>query len=114
MKRLIEIRSYKLKPGAAAKFHDVVVEQAMPMLLRWKLDVVAFGPSQHEPDSYFLVRAFDDMDDLRAQQAAFYGSEEWKTGPRAAVIGEIESFLNTVLWLSQDAIEDMRRLNALP
>lgn len=113
MKRLVEIRSYKLKPGAASKFHRVVVEQAIPMLRRWKLDVVAFGPSAHEADTYFLVRSFKDLDDLRAQQGAFYGSEEWKTGPRAQVIGEIDGFLNTVLWLSPAAIEDMRALNRI-
>ena len=30
--RLVEIRSYKLKPGQAAAFHDAVVNQAVPML----------------------------------------------------------------------------------
>lgn len=111
MKRLVEIRSYKLKPGEAAAFHDAVVHTVMPML-RSVMDVVAFGPSAHEPDTYFLVRAYADLTDLEAQQAAFYGSGAWRQGPREAIVSRIESYLNTVLWLSPAAIDDMRRLNA--
>lgn len=111
MKRLIEIRSYKLKPGEATAFHEAVAGTVMPMLLPL-MDVVAFGPSAHESDTYFLVRAYADLADLEAQQASFYGSDAWRQGPREAIVGRIESYLNTVLWLSPEAVEDMRRLNA--
>src|SRR5437867_6013499 len=40
-KRLIEVRSYKLKPGTAAAFHAVVVSSGMPLLREWGTDVVA-------------------------------------------------------------------------
>ena len=112
--RLVEIRSYKLKPGTQAAFETVAREQAVPMLRRWKMDVVSFGPSPHEPDTYYLVRAYDDLADRNAQQAAFYGSEEWKRGPRDAVLPLVESFLNTLLVLSPASIEDLRRSNPEP
>jgi hypothetical protein len=111
MKRLIEIRSYKLKAGEAAAFHEAVVKTVMPML-RDAMDVVAHGPSAHEPDTYFLIRAYADLADLESQQAAFYGSAAWREGPRNAIVPRIESYLNTVLWLSPEAVDDMRRLNA--
>lgn len=111
MKRLVEIRSYKLKPGEATAFHDAVAHTVMPML-KQAMDVVAFGPSAHEPDTYFLVRAYADLADLNAQQTTFYGSDAWRQGPREGIVSRIESYLNTVLWLSPVAIDDMRRLNA--
>ena len=83
MKRLIEIRSYKLKAGEAAAFHDAVLTTVMPML-REAMDVVAHGPSAHEPDTYFLVRAYADLADLEAQQGAFYGSDAWRNYMRRA------------------------------
>jgi hypothetical protein len=43
MKHFVEIRSYNLKPGARQKLHDLFVRQALPMLVRWKVDVVAYG-----------------------------------------------------------------------
>ena len=111
MKRLVEIRSYKLKPGVLASFHTAMVSLAVPLLRQWHTDVVAFGPSAHEADTYYLVRAYADLDDLNAQQDAFYGSEVWRSGPRESVVSLIESFLNTVLWLSPEGVEDLRRHN---
>ena len=111
--RLVEIRSYKLKPGTAEEFHAVVGDLAVPMLRRWQTDVVAFGPSAHEPETYFLVRAYASLADLEAQQDAFYGSTEWREGPREAIVSRIDSHLSTVLWLSEPSVEDLRRSNQL-
>ena len=33
------------------------------MLRRWKVDVVAYGPSLHDSDSYYLMRAFPSVPD---------------------------------------------------
>ncbi len=112
MNRLIEIRSYKLKPGEGPEFHRAVEERAIPMLERWNTDVVAHGFSAHEADTYFLIRSYESLADLKARQDAFYGSDEWRSGPRAAVVDKIVSYLNTVLWLSPAAIDNMRELNA--
>jgi NIPSNAP len=112
MQRLIEIRSYQLKPGTAAEFHAAVETAALPMLREWGTDVVAYGPSEHAPDTYFLIRAYADLDDLNRRQDAFYGSEEWRNGPRESIVSRIESHLSTVLWMSPEAIEDLRRRNA--
>ena len=113
-KRLIEVRSYKLKPGATAAFHATAVSSAIPLLREWGTDVIAFGPSAHEPDTYFLIRAYSDLADLKARQDAFYGSDAWKNGPRESIVPLVVSYLNTVLWLSQEAIDDLRRLNSGP
>lgn len=109
MKRLVEIRSYKLKSGATAALHDLFTTRAVPLLREWGTDVVAFGPSSHEADTYFLIRAYDDLADLQTRQDAFYGSDVWRKGPREAILAQIENYLNTVLWLSPAAIEDLRQ-----
>jgi hypothetical protein len=111
VQRLVEIRAYQLKPGAAAEFHAAVETVALPMLRDWGTDVVAYGPSAHAPDSYYLIRAYADVDDLNRRQDAFYGSDEWRGGPREAIVSRIESYLSTVLWMSPEAIEDLRRRN---
>jgi hypothetical protein len=111
-KRLIEVRSYKLKPGTAEAFHAAATGAAVPLLKKFGMEVVAFGPSPHETDAYFLIRAYADLGDRNAQQEAFYGSDAWKQGPRASIVPLVESYLNTVLWLSSEAIDDLRKLNA--
>ena len=111
MRRLVEIRSYQLKRGAAAEFHAAVETSALPLLRDWGTDVVAYGPSPHAPDTYYLIRAYANLEDLNRSQDAFYGSDEWRNGPREAIVSRIESHLSTVLWMSPEAIEDLRRRN---
>jgi NIPSNAP len=111
MKKLVEIRTYLLKPGTQADFHAAMVEQALPMVRASGMDVVAFGTSSHEQDTYFLARAYADQASMVAQQNAFYNSDAWRQGPRALLVDRIDSYLNTLLWLSDAAIEDMRALN---
>ena len=71
MKRLIEIRSYALKAGTAEAFTETFVTRALPMLREAGIDVVAFGKSMHDPNAWYLIRAFDDFADLNAREDAF-------------------------------------------
>ena len=111
MQRLVEIRAYALKAKTASEFHEVVKNTAIPMLQSFGMDVVAFGPSAHDESAYFLIRAFDDLPHLQSQQDAFYGSQLWLQGPREAIMSRIESYLSTVVWLSPESIDDLRRSN---
>jgi len=108
-KRAVEIRSYNLKPGSRDDFHRIVVTEAMPMLRRWKVDVVAFGPSPHDETSYYLVRAFADLADRQRSEDAFYGSEEWKQGPRERILALIESYTTVVLDMDDATVSRLRR-----
>ena len=57
----VEIRSYNLKPGTRDRFRDLALKEALPLLKKWNIDVVAHGPSLHDKDSYFLIRAFSSV-----------------------------------------------------
>jgi hypothetical protein len=107
--RIVEIRSYKLKPGTLDEFHRLVTEFSLPMLARWKLDVVRSGPSLHDDDSYFLMRSFADMAERERQEEAFYGSDEWRLGPRAGILALIESYGETVFEADEAVVEALRR-----
>lgn len=113
MNRLIEIRSYKLKPGSGAEFHDLVAHQSVPLLAQSEMDVVAFGQSEHDADAYYLIRAFESLDHLRASQDAFYTSPAWRQGPREAIVSLIEEDSNAVLWLCVEAISAIRLSHAI-
>jgi hypothetical protein len=94
---IVEIRTYTLKPGSGAGFHRTFVEDALPMLERWGVDVVAFGPSLDDDDAYFLMRAYRSVDERQQSQDAFYGSEEWRNGPREAIVSKIETLISVVV-----------------
>ena len=69
------------------------------MLKRWKVDVVAYGPSLHDKDSYFLMRALRRHRTAAESEDAFYGSEEWIKGPRERVLADIDSYTTIVVHL---------------
>jgi hypothetical protein len=94
---VIEIRSYRLNPGSGQEFHRLVVEESMPMLERWGVDVVAFGPALDDDDLYVLIRRYASVDELRRSQDAFYGSAEWREGPREAIVSLIETDISVVV-----------------
>jgi hypothetical protein len=108
-RRAVEVRTYNLKPGARAEFHRLASEVAVPMLRRWNVDVVAHGPSPHDETSYYLIRQYADLAERQRSQDAFYGSDEWRQGPRDAILALIESYTTIVLELEAAAVDGLRR-----
>ena len=110
MNHFVEIRSYTLKPGTREEFHRLVVEQSMPMLKRWNMDVVAYGPSRHDENSYYLIRRFDNLAHRDQSEESFYGSDEWRQGPREAVLACIENYTEVVLELDDVTLQGLRKV----
>ena len=113
-RRLVEIRAYRLKPGTRDDFHAAMTRQALPMVRAYGMDVVAHGPSPLDADGYFLARSFASLDQLTAQEDEFYGSAPWREGPREALVSRIETYIDTLMWLSPAAIDDLRAGNVPP
>jgi ketosteroid isomerase-like protein len=111
--RVVEIRSYHLKAGTRDRFHQTFLKEALPMLRRWQVDVVGFGPSLHDADSYFLMRAFDGVDQRQKAEDAFYGSAEWTEGPRERILADIDSYTTIVVRLDAATIEDLRKRGSI-
>jgi hypothetical protein len=113
-RRLVEIRAYRLKPGTRDAFHAAATNEALPMVRAYGMDVVTHGPVPHDPNGYFLVRSFADLAELTKQENEFYGSAPWRDGPREALVSRIETYVDTLLWLSPAAIDDLRAGNVPP
>ena len=108
-RRSVEIRALNLKPGTRAEFHRIYMECSLPLLRRWKMDVVSFGPSPHDQTTYYVIRAFANLAERQASEDAFYGSDDWKKGPREALLSLIESYIDVVLELDEPTIAALRR-----
>jgi NIPSNAP protein len=109
MNHFLEIRSYTLQPGTRDEFHRLFLEEAMPLLKRWKVDVVAYGPSLHDENSYYLMRRYNSLAQREQNEDAFYGSDEWRQGPRAAILALIENYTEIVLELDGVTLKGLRK-----
>jgi len=106
---LVEIRSYNLKPDTRAEFHRLFIEEAYPMLQHWNVDVVAYGPSLHNENFYYLIRRFDSLAQREQAEESFYASDNWHTGPREAILALIENYLDIVLELDEVTAQGLRK-----
>ena len=107
--RLLEVRTYRLKAGTGPALHDAFIRKGVPLVKQAGMDVVAFGFSADDPDGYFLMRAFSSAEHRQSTEDAFYSSDAWRKGPRQSIIEHIESYQDTLLWLSSEAVEQLRR-----
>ena len=111
---LLEIRSYNLKPGERDRFQERFVHESLPLLERWHVDVVAYGPSLLDRDSWFLMRAFTSLDARNRQEDAFYASDAWRKGPRTAVLAAIESYTTVIIRVDQPTLDGLRHSMTTP
>jgi hypothetical protein len=108
MSRIIEIRVLTLKPGMRATFHQLYVAQALPLLIKWQMDVVRYGPSLHDDNTYCVIRSFDSLDARQQIEDAYYASDDWRRGPREAMLACIENYVDTVLEVDEIALQGLR------
>src|SRR5256885_14171506 len=69
---IIEILTLDIKPGGRDEFHQVYVNQSLPLLKKWNFRVLAYGPSLHDDKSYYVIRAFRSLEDRQKSEDAFY------------------------------------------
>ena len=72
MNHFVEIRSLNIKPGGRDEFHRLYIEQALPLLKRWNFDVVAYGPSLHDENTYYVIRRFDSLAQREQMEESYY------------------------------------------
>ncbi|WP_312994788.1 hypothetical protein [Chryseobacterium flavum] len=107
--KIIEILQYTLKKGTGEEFHQIMKEVSVPLHIHNGIDVVSYGNSLHDSDCYYLIRSFDDEESMATALENFYSGNDWKNGPREDIISRIGESMKSVLAVSQDAIEKLRK-----
>jgi hypothetical protein len=93
---VFEILTLEIKAGRRDEFHKVYLTQSVPLLKKWNFDLVAYGPSLHDANSYYVIRRFKSLEDREKSEDAFYSSNDWKSGPRDAIMGLVDHFAYAV------------------
>jgi hypothetical protein len=108
---ILEIRTYRLRPGTRDEFVRLMRNESVPLLEEFGIQVVDCGPSLVAEDGHeeaYLIRAFPSLEAHRRQEDAFYSSDAWLDGPRAAVLAPIESYHTIVLETSEAVVAGLR------
>jgi hypothetical protein len=109
MNHFIEIRTLNLKPGTREQFHRLYVGEALPLLKRWNMDIVAHGPSLHDENTYYVIRRFDSLAQREQMEDTYYASDDWRQGPREALLALIESYVDVVLEVDEVTVRGLQK-----
>jgi hypothetical protein len=81
---VIELRNYLLKPGTRDEFINYFKNHFIDSQKSMGAAVPAMFTIKNEPDRFFWIRGFDNMNQRSQFLPAFYGGEVWKKfGPAA-------------------------------
>jgi hypothetical protein len=75
---IIEMRTYKTTPGMRARFLEIFRTRSVPA--HDKIGMKILGPflSVENPDVFFFMRGFPDLESRESMKAKFYEGELWK------------------------------------
>ena len=89
---IIEMRSYKLKPGKRAEFLEIFRTRSVPA--HDEIGMKILGPflSLEDPDTFFFMRGFPDLQSREPMKAKFYEGELWKSELENKLMPMIEKY----------------------
>jgi hypothetical protein len=87
---IIEMRTYKLKPGCRPQFLQLFRSKSIPV--HEKIGMRILGPllSVEDPDTFFFMRGFPDLPSREPMKAKFYEGELWKSELENVLMPKIE------------------------
>ena len=89
---IVEMRTYKTKPGKRAEFLEVFRTRSVPA--HDEIGMKILGPflSVEDPDTFFFMRGFPDLASREPMKARFYEGELWKSELENVVMPMLEKY----------------------
>ena len=87
--RIVEMRTYKTKPGCRDRFIEIFRARSVPAHAEIGMKILGPFLSVEDPDTFFFMRGFPDLASREPMKARFYEGELWK--------GELESVMMPML-----------------
>jgi hypothetical protein len=75
---IIEMRTYKTKPGCRAQFLEIFRKKSIPAHEEIGMKIPGPFLSVEDPDTFFFMRGFPDLPSREPMKAKFYEGELWK------------------------------------
>ena len=89
---IIEMRTYKTKPGCRPQFLRIFRSKSIPA--HEEIGMKILGPflSVEDPDTFFFMRGFPDLSAREPMKAKFYEGELWKRELENVLMPMIEKY----------------------
>jgi hypothetical protein len=101
---LLDVRIYRIQPGKATEFDQLVRKETVPLARSFGHLVVAFGPSVEASDVYYLIRSFPSREDRKVGLERLYTSAEWLDRYDKRVSELLVSYVTVVLAVASSVV----------
>jgi hypothetical protein len=89
---IIEMRTYKLKPGTRERFLEIFRTKSVPAHAEIGMKILGPFLSIEDPDTFFFMRGFPDLASRDPLKAQFYEGELWKKELENVLMPMIEKY----------------------
>jgi hypothetical protein len=89
---IIEMRTYKLKPGTRERFLETFRSRSIPAHRALGMAISEPLLSVEDPDTFFFMRGFPDLASREPMKAKFYESALWKEELEQVLMPMIEKY----------------------
>jgi hypothetical protein len=89
---IIEMRTYTTKPGMRSRFIEIFVSKSVPA--HHEIGMKILGPflSVDDPDTFFFMRGFPDLESREPMKARFYEGNLWKHELESVLLPILEKY----------------------
>ncbi len=70
--------------------------------------MVAYGPSLHDESMYYVIRCYESLSQREQMEDTYYASDDWRQGPREAILALIENYVDVVLEVDEVTVQGLR------
>jgi hypothetical protein len=89
---IVEVRSYRIKPGRRQEFIQFFETRAVPALRSYGMLVLGPLLNLENPNKFVWLRSFPSLEERDPMKDAFYESDLWKGELEAIAMPMLESY----------------------
>jgi hypothetical protein len=89
---IIEMRTYRTKPGKRTEFLEIFRSKSIPAHHAIGMKILGPFNSIEDPDTFFFLRGFPDLESREPMKAQFYEGELWKRELENVLLPMLEKY----------------------
>ena len=89
---IIEMRTYKTKPGKRTQFLEMFRSKSIPAHKNIGMKIIGPFLSVEDADTFFFMRGFPDLPSREPMKAKFYEGELWKAELEGIMMPMLEKY----------------------
>ncbi len=101
---IIEMRTYKTKPGKRSAFLEIFRSRSIPAHEEMGMKILGPFLSVEDSDTFFFMRGFPDLASREAMKAKFYEGKLWKNELENVLLPMLEKYEVVVVEDSEHVI----------